>query len=183
MRFKVLIFAARSHFSFSRFGDWIAVSHLATVPDNLELIGCGTIRHCFTATSVLQQSRQWRSGKSHMTFWGKPSSLMQREVSADPIDSASLSWTIHTLPWITGCSPGLWHCVSHLHLSDCWKPDLWVLDEATLFISTHLGLSQRRSHLPTAGYYVSGWLPLETRSLRSRSVKFAPCDSSVIQNL
>lgn len=45
MRFKVLILAAQSHFSFSHFGDKIAVSHLATMPDNLELIGCGIITH------------------------------------------------------------------------------------------------------------------------------------------
>lgn len=47
MRFKVLILAAPCHFSFSCFGDKIAVSHLATMPDNLELIGCGTVRHHF----------------------------------------------------------------------------------------------------------------------------------------
>lgn len=45
MRFIVLILAAQSHFSFSHFGDKIAVSHLATMPDNLELIGCGIITH------------------------------------------------------------------------------------------------------------------------------------------
>lgn len=70
MRFKVLILSAQSHFSFSRFGDKIAVSHLATLPDNLELIGCRIIKNHFTDTSVLQQSRRWRSGESHTMFKG-----------------------------------------------------------------------------------------------------------------
>lgn len=74
---------------------------------------------------------------------------------------------------ITGDLPSLWHCLSYPQLSERRNPDPRVPDEATLFSSAHLGLPQRRSHLPPTGYYVSGWLPLETRSLRSRSVKFA----------
>lgn len=96
MRFKVLILAARCHFSFSRFGDKIAVSHLATVPDNLELIGCGIIRHHF-ADALQFYNKADPDDQASRARLGEPPGLTLGDVSTEQVDRGSRSWMIHTL--------------------------------------------------------------------------------------
>lgn len=158
MRFKVFILAFQSHFSFSHLCDKIAVSHLATVPDNLELIAKRALTVRPVAGSVPRLS----------TNLYQPIRPRCESLLDDPHAAGN--------PWFSGWASDTVYPTFRSAHGESLTPGSQTKPRLP---------QQRRSHPPSPPprRLLCFWLtPLETRSPRSRSVKFAPRESSVMQN-